>query len=205
MSVLPGEGSFVILYGSTTFAVRTRSHRGYLARPDLAGAYPVAVVLGSVTSGAKELCRRLARRGFASVALNAGETPGGVSDLLRWVAAPGTPWADASRVGAIVTASASVDARSLAGADAIVLLDSLPTLDVGGPPILGLFGADGADVAEARRLAGDVPGSQWVFYADAPDGFWDLGAAGYRQDAAADAVDRIIGFFSAALGEEEAA
>lgn len=205
MTVLPGEGSYVILYGSTTFAVRTRSHRGYLARPDLAGEYPVAVVLGSVTSGAKELCRQLARRGFASVALSGGETTGDVSDLMRWIEAPGSPWADASRVGAIVTASASVDARSLAGARSIVLLDSSPMLGARGRPTLGLYGADGADAAEARRLAGDLPGSEWVFYADAGAGFWDPSAAGYREDAASDAVDRIIGFFSATLGEVEAA
>lgn len=71
MSVLKGEGKVPILFGSASIAVATRTHRGYLARPDLAGEWPTIVVLPSsygVTSNVKDVCRRLAREGFAVVA-----------------------------------------------------------------------------------------------------------------------------------------
>jgi carboxymethylenebutenolidase len=51
--------------------VGTRTHHGYLARPDLTGEWPTVIVVGSewgVTSAVKDLCRRLARHGFATVA-----------------------------------------------------------------------------------------------------------------------------------------
>lgn len=193
MSVLPGEGSYVILYGSTTLGVGTRSHRGYLARPDLAGSYPVAVLLGGITAGTKELSRQLARRGLVAVAVD-WQQPGAARDVMRWISAPGTPWADRARVGVVVTEEAAADPPAAA---AYVLLDV--ALDTPADrPVLGLFGADGPAAATARA-ADKSTGSRLVFYAGHGDGFWDLSAAGYDRAAATDAVDRIVAFFGEAL------
>lgn len=71
MSVLKGEGKVPILFGSTTLVVGSRTHRGYLARPDLTGEWPTVVLVGSawgVTPNTKDIARRIARQGFAVVA-----------------------------------------------------------------------------------------------------------------------------------------
>lgn len=85
MSVLKGEGKVPILFGSTSIAVGTLTHRGYLARPGLAGEWPTIIVVPSewgVTSAMKDVCRRLARHGFAAVAvdLHRGKAPGRAED-----------------------------------------------------------------------------------------------------------------------------
>lgn len=71
MSVLKGEGSVVILYGTTSIPSGPRSYSGYLARPDLTGEWPTILLVPSswgITSSVKDLCRRLARHGFAVLA-----------------------------------------------------------------------------------------------------------------------------------------
>lgn len=71
MSVLKGEGKVPILFGSMSIAVGTTTLNGYLARPDLRGAWPTVIVVPSVwgvTSNVKDLTRRLARMGLAAVA-----------------------------------------------------------------------------------------------------------------------------------------
>lgn len=71
MSVLKGEGKVEILFGSTSIAAGSRVHRGYLARPDRTGEWPTIVLVASswgVTSSVKDVCRRIARQGFAVVA-----------------------------------------------------------------------------------------------------------------------------------------
>jgi carboxymethylenebutenolidase len=79
--VLKGEGKFPILFGSTSIAVGTLTLGGYLARPGLTGEWPTIIVVPSewgVTSAMKDVCRRLARQGFAAVALDLyrGKPPG---------------------------------------------------------------------------------------------------------------------------------
>lgn len=71
MSVLKGEGKVPILFGSSSIAAGSVIHRGYLARPDLTGEWPTIIVLAGawgLTSSVKDICRRLARQGFAVVA-----------------------------------------------------------------------------------------------------------------------------------------
>ena len=80
MSVLKGEGKVEILFGSTSIAVGSRVHGGYLARPDLTGEWPTIVLVSpvwGVTSSVKDVCRRIARQGFAVVApdLYRGKAP----------------------------------------------------------------------------------------------------------------------------------
>ncbi|MEE8331319.1 MAG: hypothetical protein V3R84_06065 [Acidimicrobiia bacterium] len=200
MSVLPGEGSHLILYGPAAVSARTRTHQAYLARPDMAGAFPVAVLLGPVTAGVKELCRQLARRGFAAIAFQGGESRGDVSDVMGWISAPGTPWANPDRVAVIIAGQTEVDAGAFGRAVAFVLLDAPLEIEPAGRPVLGLYGAEGAPAAIARGAHGDVPASEWAFYAGAAEGFWNLASDDYQPGPAADALDRIVVFLGASLG-----
>ena len=73
MAVLPHEGTFSILYGTFRVPVGSGYRPGYLARPDEAGRFPVVFALPGIRglrSFEKDLCRRLARRGFASLAID---------------------------------------------------------------------------------------------------------------------------------------
>lgn len=72
MAVLPHEGTYPILYGPFAVPVGSGYRRSYLARPDQAGRFPVVVVLhdlDGLDAHEKDLCRRLARQGFAAICL----------------------------------------------------------------------------------------------------------------------------------------
>lgn len=126
MSVLPSEGTHVILYGGINIPAGTQVHSGYLARPDVGGSFPTVVVVhdrDGVDSSTKDLCRRLARHGFTAVSIDLyrGQGPGrkatedevaaaaaslperralaDLEDLYGFIASPGTPWSDERRVG----------------------------------------------------------------------------------------------------------
>ena len=71
MSVLKGEGKVPILFGMSSVPSGPHIHSAYLARPDLVGGWPTIVVVSppwGVTSSVKDICRRLARHGFAVLA-----------------------------------------------------------------------------------------------------------------------------------------
>ena len=73
MSVLKGEGTHPILFGSTSIVAGPATHRGYLARPDVTGEWPTVILVPSewgITSSSKDICRRLARLGLAVVAVD---------------------------------------------------------------------------------------------------------------------------------------
>lgn len=73
MSVLAHEGTYPVLYGPWPIPVGASHRDGYIARPDEAGRFPVVVVvpdLNGLTSFEKDLCRRLARQGFATVTVD---------------------------------------------------------------------------------------------------------------------------------------
>lgn len=73
MAVLSHEGTYPILYGSTAVPVGASHRTGYLARPDQYGKAPTILVLPGLDglgSGEKDLCRRLARAGFAALAVD---------------------------------------------------------------------------------------------------------------------------------------
>lgn len=73
MAVLSHEGTFSILYGSWPLPIGSELRTGYIARPDAAGQFPVVIVLpsiGGMDGMAKDLCRRLARAGFAAIGLD---------------------------------------------------------------------------------------------------------------------------------------
>jgi len=76
LSVLKGEGTHPILFATASVPVRTRTHTVYMARPDLAGKWPTAMVVGGakgLSSPLRDLCRRLARHGLAAVAADPSE------------------------------------------------------------------------------------------------------------------------------------
>ena len=80
MATLPHEGTHSIIYGDLSVSVGSGYRRGYLARPDQAGTWPVVILLhdlDGVTAHEKYLARRLARRGIAvlAVSLYPGATP----------------------------------------------------------------------------------------------------------------------------------
>ncbi len=73
MSVLKGEGTTPILFGTLTVPASTRGHTGYLARPDLGGEWPTVLLIPSgwgLTSAVKDTCRRIARWGIAALAVD---------------------------------------------------------------------------------------------------------------------------------------
>ncbi len=61
------------MYSSWPLPIGSGHRTGYISRPDVAGRFPVVVILPSIdglTSTEKDLCRRLARWGFGAVALD---------------------------------------------------------------------------------------------------------------------------------------
>lgn len=72
MATLPHEGTHTVIYGYTTVPVGSGYRRGYLARPDQAGRWPVVILapdLDGLGSHEKYVARRLARRGIAVLAV----------------------------------------------------------------------------------------------------------------------------------------
>lgn len=80
MATLPHEGTHSVIYGHVTVPVGSGYRRGYLARPDQAGRWPVVVLapdLDGLGSHEKYVARRLARRGIAVLAVELyPESPG---------------------------------------------------------------------------------------------------------------------------------
>lgn len=73
MAVLSHEGTYPIMYGPLPIPVGSAHRNGYLARPDESGRVPTVLVLpdlDGMRSMEKDLCRRLARRGFAALSID---------------------------------------------------------------------------------------------------------------------------------------
>ena len=73
MAVLSHEGTYPIMYGSLPIPVGSSHRNGYLSRPDESGKVPTVFVLPDLDgmgSFEKDLCRRLARRGFAALSID---------------------------------------------------------------------------------------------------------------------------------------
>lgn len=73
MAVLSHEGTYPIMYGPWPIPVGASHRNGYIARPDEAGKVPVVFVvpdLDGMGSFEKDLCRRLAREGFAALTID---------------------------------------------------------------------------------------------------------------------------------------
>ena len=73
MAVLSHEGTYPVLYGTSPIPVGSRHRSGYVARPDESGKVPVVFVvpgLDGLGSLEKDMCRRLAREGFAALSID---------------------------------------------------------------------------------------------------------------------------------------
>lgn len=84
MAVLSHEGTYPILYGSWPIPVGAAHRDGYFTRPDEAGRFPVVFVipdLDGMGSLEKDLCRRLAREGFAALTIDLYGSKGDSLDL----------------------------------------------------------------------------------------------------------------------------
>ena len=84
MAVLSHEGTYPIMYGSMPVPVGAAHRDGYLARPDESGRVPVVFViheLDGLGSVEKDLCRRLARSGFAALTVDLYGSEGDSLDL----------------------------------------------------------------------------------------------------------------------------
>ena len=209
LSVLAHEGTYPILYGSYGVPVGSGHVPGYLARPDRAGRFPTVLVLpeSRLTSHHKDLSRRLARHGLATVAIDLPGTVGdavmAVDEAYEFVMV--NNWAIERHLGIIglgsggepglVFAADQPEVRAVALVSTPLENDgpvaaSLPRLAV---PVLGLYGADepsGLDIDDGRILNGT-----FVVYQGAAVGFMDDGASRYDAAASADAHRRLIEFF----------
>ena len=84
MAVLSHEGTYPIMYGPWPIPVGASHRNGYIARPDEAGKVPVVFVvpdLDGMGSFEKDLCRRLAREGFAALTIDLYGQTGDPLDL----------------------------------------------------------------------------------------------------------------------------
>lgn len=84
MAVLSHEGTYPIMYSTWPIPVGSGHRNGYIARPDEAGRVPVVFVipdLDGLGSFEKDICRRLARSGFAALSIDLYGAKGDGIDL----------------------------------------------------------------------------------------------------------------------------
>ena len=202
MSVLSFEGTHPILYGTATLTAGVRHARGYLARPDLEGAFPgVLVVNADLGSAQKDLCRMLARHGYAALAPDLGAWSGalavgiGFMTSADWLTQQGTA-ALAFGEGGLALVSQPPDRL---GALGLIGVPIQRRVELGGVRVLGLYGGDDLFVVGGglTRLRRDLPEASWVVYREAGPGFFWGDHDTYREAAAADATSRILAFLSA--------
>ena len=223
MALLKGEGTHQILYGSADIFSGLRHNRGYVARPDHAGAFPAVILLhgaGGMTSSVKSFARRLARHGLAVVGpdlfrgVARGSAPSwpqapqiaaDVSSSLQWTASPDTPWVRRGPIGVVALDRAAGAALEFAaGHDVAGLALVSPVLEeamAADVPLLGFYGKDDEVVGSGERSAiqGALSHGEWVLYGGAGHGLVDESAADYRWDVAEDVVSRIVDFFATRL------
>ena len=211
MSVLRGEGKVPILFGSTTIVTGSRTRQGYLARPDLTGEWPTVVVaadVGAVSSSVKDLCRKLARHGFAAIAPRLPEegaraTLGAVVEFVR---NPAGFWSSAEGgfgvLGIGDGATAAAELAAVHDTDALALVvapieshiaDSLRRYR---GPLLGIAAAtdEGDDRERLGTARAAAPQGEWAIY-EAKGRFFDIGADDYDDSAAGDVIERLVAFF----------
>lgn len=209
MSVLKGEGTTVMLYGSTNVSTGSRSFAGYLARPDLKGEWPTVVVVAptdGAASSVKAICRHIARHGIAAVA----PEPGGMDPYIGFITNPAGHWSNAEYgFGVLALGNGSESAIAEAAASDLVvvlaLVDSgFGVAEIAGlgrieAPVLGCSGRDASEGVDEARAA--APQAEWVLYDGAGKGYWDIDTEGYVAVAADDTGDRVVEFFSKTLPE----
>lgn len=180
MAVLPHEGNYSIMYRPYDVPVGAGTRPGYLARPDEVGRFPVVLVIPDINgmgSHEKDLCRHLARQGFAALAVELYQSPTGVDyerssdrkamveldEVVEFVKSEDIDWAHADRLGVVGLEVggrfALISAATRRWAVSCVVIGTPLTgdenrehkvadyLDSLGIPVLGLYGADDELVA----------------------------------------------------------
>lgn len=209
MSVLAHEGTYPILYGTYAVPVGSGHRNGYLARPDRAGRFPTVLVLpeARLTSHHKDLSRRLARHGLATVAIDLpeglDEAVGTVNEAHEFVMV--SDWAIEGHLGVVGVGSGGLPGLTFAVEQAAVLavvLVSTPMEETGplaatlpqlGVPLLGLYGAE--EPLDSGINHDLVQNSTFVRYQGVGSGFMDDGSQGFDAAASLDAQRRLIEFF----------
>ncbi|NNC75558.1 MAG: hypothetical protein HKN93_08625 [Acidimicrobiia bacterium] len=197
MSVLPGEGTVPILFGSMRVAVGPRIHDAYLTRPDLTGAWPTVILLtADPASSTRAFARRLARNGLAVVVT----APGASSDVRSFVANPASDWSSGQDGRGLLGIAAGGEAAFDGKADAVAVIGVgfEPGVSAASP-VLALFGQDDPASASVEALRAALPQAEVVLYGGVGAGFHDDAAPGFDLAASDDAVDRLVEFFTEQL------
>ncbi len=217
MSVLAHEGTYPILYGSYDLPVGSGHSPGYLARPDQAGRFPGVLVLPVVgpTSHHKDLCRRLARHGFAAVAVDLSSTEDEavavIDEVYEFVMSADVTWAVEDQLGIVgleagggpglIYAADHPEIRAVALVSTVLeeegpVASVLPRLVV---PVLGLYGA----LSGAPLNGGRIRQASFVVYEGVAGGFFDDGSVDYDAAASADAHRRLVDFLGRVLSSPQ--
>lgn len=215
MSVLAHEGTYPILYGSYDIPVGSGHSPGYLARPDQAGRFPAVLVLpeAGLTSHHKDLCRRLARHGLATLAIDLPRAQDqaviAADEAYEFVMSSDVTWVMESGLGIIGLGTGGGPGLIYAADHPEVLAVALVStpLEKEGPvasvfprlavPVLGLYAADEAPASGLDD--GRIQYGSFVVYEGVAAGFIDDGAVQYDAAASADAYRRLVEFFSRTL------
>ena len=219
MTVLVGEGTIEIIYGSISIPAGAQTLGGYLARPDGEGDWPTVLVFGpepSPPSSVKNMCRVFARHGIAMLApdLTRDYEVNGViaSQVGRFVAAAKDDWSNAHLgYGVLGFGHGIYDTARLAARDESVAaeasvaatLDETVAADLSRAEVPGLWIGSRLDPSVDVDLSVDrsdtLSRTMFVVYPDAAEGFWNDDADGFDTKAATDTVDRLIAFFGREL------
>lgn len=207
--MLAHEGTYPILYGTYAVPVGSGHRNGYLARPDRAGQFPTVLLLpeSGLTSHHKDLSRRMARQGLATVAI---DLPGDLDEATRTVDEThefvlAGEWALEDHLGILGLGTGGLPGLAFAAeqpAVQAVVLVSTPIEDSGplaaalprvSVPLLGLYGAD---EPPASRIAADlIQNATFVMFRGVASGFMDDGSGGFDAAASLEAQRRLVEFF----------
>ena len=219
MTVLLGEGTIEIIYGSISIPAGAQTLGGYLARPDGEGDWPTVLAFGpepSPPSSVKNICRVFARHGIAMLAPEMSEeykvNAVIASHAARFISAANGDWSNAHLgYGVLGFGYGIYDTARLAARDASVVveasvaatIDETVGSDLAQAEIPGLWigsrSDSSVDVDSSVEHSESLPRTMFVVYPDAEEGFWNDDADGFDEKAATDTVDRLIAFFGREL------
>jgi dienelactone hydrolase len=222
VSVLLGEGTIEIIYGSISIPAGPQTLSGYLARPDGEGSWPTVVVFGpkpAPLSSVKNICRVFARHGIAALAPDATADHEAnamiASQVARFISAANGDWSNAELgYGVLAFGFGIYDAAALAASSESVVAEAsvASTLGVGVTQDLSVAQIPGlwigsrsdasTDVDESLGRRTSLAQTMFVVHPDAGEGFWNDDSDGFDEDVAEDTIDRLIAFFGRELPEK---
>ena len=219
MAVQTGEGTSEIIYGSSSIPAGALTLGGYIARSALSGEWPTILVFGphpTPTSTIKDICRMLARHGFAAVAPDLTDSHESNARRAMHVAAFVTSkdggWSNAHYGYGVLAfgpgihdaaALASNDGRVIAAAAVGATIDDAAAADFAVADIPILFVGSRSDTSVEVDVSIDaqstLPQTTYVLYGDAESEWWNVDAGGFSTDKADDTFTRVSEFFAEQL------